>query len=213
MAYITPPTAAGQAITNALWNTYIRDNFQASAPDIFTNAGDIFYGTGADTGTRLGIGSAGQTLKVNSAGNAPEWTSGGLTRASRSGAQSIPNATNTPISFDTEARDDDGLWVIGSPTVFTIPKAGIWYFGSSVAYDSNSTGFRETRLRVNGSVATYGVTDSRTAVNGGATALTITAIGILAVSDTIDVAVWQNSGGNLNMSSTVCTMWATFIAV
>lgn len=36
-------------------------------------AGDLAYGTGADTGTRLGIGTANQILRVNSGATAPEW--------------------------------------------------------------------------------------------------------------------------------------------
>lgn len=36
-------------------------------------AGDLLYGTGADTYTRLGIGAAGRVLKVNSGATAPEW--------------------------------------------------------------------------------------------------------------------------------------------
>ena len=39
----------------------------------FDAAGDLVYGTGADTFTKLGIGTAGQVLKVNSGATAPEW--------------------------------------------------------------------------------------------------------------------------------------------
>lgn len=38
-------------------------------------AGDLIYGTANDTFTRLGIGTAGQVLKVNSGATAPEWGS------------------------------------------------------------------------------------------------------------------------------------------
>lgn len=40
-----------------------------------TTAGDILYGTASATAARLGIGTAGQVLKVNSGANAPEWAS------------------------------------------------------------------------------------------------------------------------------------------
>jgi hypothetical protein len=36
-------------------------------------AGDLIYASGTATLTRLGIGAAGQFLRVNSGGNAPEW--------------------------------------------------------------------------------------------------------------------------------------------
>jgi len=41
--------------------------------DVVTTAGDLIYGTGADAVTRLGIGTAGQVLAVNSGATAPEW--------------------------------------------------------------------------------------------------------------------------------------------
>jgi len=41
--------------------------------DIVTTAGDLIYGTAADTVARLGIGTAGQVLTVNSGATAPEW--------------------------------------------------------------------------------------------------------------------------------------------
>ena len=41
--------------------------------DLVTTAGDLVYGTGADTMVRLGIGTAGQVLTVNSGATAPEW--------------------------------------------------------------------------------------------------------------------------------------------
>ena len=44
-----------------------------SSTDLITTAGDILYGTAADTVARLGIGTAGQFLKVNSGATAPEW--------------------------------------------------------------------------------------------------------------------------------------------
>jgi hypothetical protein len=51
--------------------------------DIVTTAGDVLYGSAADTLARLGIGTAGQLLSVNSGATAPEWVnppaSGGMT--------------------------------------------------------------------------------------------------------------------------------------
>ncbi len=41
--------------------------------DVVTTAGDLLYATAADTVTRLGIGTVGQVLQVNSGATAPEW--------------------------------------------------------------------------------------------------------------------------------------------
>jgi len=48
-----------------------------SSTDLITTAGDLLYGTAADTVARLGIGTAGQVLKVNSGATAPEWGAAG----------------------------------------------------------------------------------------------------------------------------------------
>jgi hypothetical protein len=67
MPYNTPPTkSTGDTFTAAEWNSYIRDNFAASAPDIFTTKGDLVVATGPNVGTRLGIGSNGQRLAADS---------------------------------------------------------------------------------------------------------------------------------------------------
>jgi len=44
-----------------------------SSTDLITTAGDLLYGTAADTVARLGIGTASQVLAVNSSATAPEW--------------------------------------------------------------------------------------------------------------------------------------------
>ena len=66
-----------------------------------TTAGDTLYGTGSGTFSRLGIGTAGQVLKVNSGATAPEWGaaggSSGLTLIQRS---SFSNVAGTSTTFD-----------------------------------------------------------------------------------------------------------------
>lgn len=66
-----------------------------SSTDLITTAGDILYGTAADTVARLGIGTANQVLTVNSGATAPEWktpSAGGMT------------VIAGPTSFDTSSQ-------------------------------------------------------------------------------------------------------------
>lgn len=73
MAWSTPRTwVAGETITAAKLNT-IRDNLEETVPGVVAAAGDIIYATGANAIAILPIGSASQTLKVNSGATAPEW--------------------------------------------------------------------------------------------------------------------------------------------
>ena len=63
-------------------------------------AGDLIYATADNTVARLGIGTAGQVLKVNSGATAPEWgaaASGALALIQRS---SFSNVANTSTTFD-----------------------------------------------------------------------------------------------------------------
>lgn len=62
----------------------------------FDAAGDLIYGTGSDTFTKLGIGTAGQVLKVNSGATAPEWgtaSSGSLIKISRQTFSNVASYT------------------------------------------------------------------------------------------------------------------------
>ena len=58
-ATVSLGSGGGSMATDTLWNV----------------AGDLAYGTGSDTSTRLGIGTVGQLLQVNAGATAPEWTS------------------------------------------------------------------------------------------------------------------------------------------
>lgn len=60
------------ATANAVKTSY--DLAAAAIPkSTVTTAGDVIYATGSGAVTRLGIGTAGQVLKVNSGATAPEW--------------------------------------------------------------------------------------------------------------------------------------------
>lgn len=65
----------------------------------FDAAGDLVYGTGADTFTKLALGTAGQVLKVNSGATAPEWG------AAAAGALTL--ITSTTVSAATSKSVDN----------------------------------------------------------------------------------------------------------
>ena len=84
-----------------------------SSTDLITTAGDILYGTAADTVARLGIGTAGQVLKVNSGATAPEWGAAG------SGAVVAVKAafkSNTFTTTSTSFTDITDLSITYTPT-------------------------------------------------------------------------------------------------
>src|SRR3972149_1027593 len=103
MAYsVVPTVATGDLWTAANHNTYIRDNFLAGVPGIFTAAGDLAYASAPGAASRLPIGAVGKTLRVSS-GNLPAWEEISLKTAQikRTTNQNIPNGTDTVVTFTT----------------------------------------------------------------------------------------------------------------
>jgi hypothetical protein len=88
-----------------------------SSTDLITTAGDLLYGTAADTVARLGIGTAGQVLKVNSGATAPEW---GAAPAGGGKVLQVVEGTNAVESSTTSSTyADTGLSVSITPSSAT----------------------------------------------------------------------------------------------
>jgi hypothetical protein len=76
MAYTKVPTkSTGDLWTAADHNTYIKNNFAAGVPDIFTTKGDIAVATAANIAARLEVGTDGQMLVADSSeSTGMKWT-------------------------------------------------------------------------------------------------------------------------------------------
>jgi hypothetical protein len=131
----TANTAAGAAQTTAN---------DAIAKSTVTTAGDIIY-RNATVPVRLGIGTAGQILQVNSGATAPEWTTPAATgfvgaSAFRTNSNLAVNSgvatavTMTSESFDTNAFHDNST----NTSRMTIPsgKAGKYLLVGSISFDT-----------------------------------------------------------------------------
>lgn len=103
-----------------------------SSTDLITTAGDLLYGTAADTVARLGIGTAGQVLKVNAGATAPEWgaagaTSGPAFRAFRNtSTQSVTADTWTKVQLNGETFDTASCFDSTTNFRFTPTTAGYY---------------------------------------------------------------------------------------
>lgn len=72
MAWTTPRTwVAGEMVTDVMMNVHIRDNENETVPAKVQAAGDMIYATGANTVTRLAIGTNGSVLMANN--GTPTW--------------------------------------------------------------------------------------------------------------------------------------------
>ena len=168
----------------------------------FDAAGDLVYGTGADTFTKLALGTAGQVLKVNSGATAPEWGAASSSYVGvgvyKSGNQSINNSTDTALTWDTEDFDTDSFHSTSTNTSrFTIPsgKAGKYLLSGTLWWEANANGLRAIKMYKNGSLIHQTVLLSGT--NDG-TGTPVSFVFDLAVADYLEVFVRQSSGGALN---------------
>jgi hypothetical protein len=177
----------------------------AIAKTTLTTAGDVLY-RNATVPVRLGIGTAGQVLTVNSGATAPEWatpaagsTFAGCAVYKVTTSQSLANDTDTDVSFNAEDFDTDGYHDNSTNnTRITIPagKAGKYLLQTAIAFASNSTGVRSVGFRKN---ATSKLGDIiAPALSGFAQRVQHLYVADLAEGDYVTVEVNQNSGGSLN---------------
>jgi len=79
----------------------------------FDAAGDLVYGTGADTFTKLSLGTAGQVLTVNSGATATQWS----TPAAGGKVLQVVSATSTTATtITTDTMADTGITATITPT-------------------------------------------------------------------------------------------------
>jgi len=180
-----------------------------SSTDLITTAGDILYGTAADTVARLGIGTAGQVLKVNSGATAPEWGAAGgaafvgciATRTS--GSQATGTATYTVITMPSEELDTDGFHDTSTNTSrFTIPSGkGGKYLVNCLVSLSQSPGTQSilaialngTRVSTNG----YDSGSFYTEKNGADQLVGASTTIVAAATDYIEIQIYTSNNCNI----------------
>jgi hypothetical protein len=164
-----------------------------------TTTGDTIYSSSGSTPTRLGIGTAGQVLQVNSGATAPEWATpaGGSTfvgaEAYTTSNTSLSNGTYTAILWNSENYDTDGFHSTSTNTSrMTIPagKAGKYIITASWASSSPSTsGQRLIQIRKNGTA----IKQYNPAVSSYIS-ITISAVVNAAVNDYFEIFAYADPG-------------------
>jgi hypothetical protein len=166
-----------------------------------TTAGDVDYYTTSTAKARLGIGTAGQVLTVNSGATAPEWaTPAGaafvgcrITQATGTN-QTISNNTSTDLTFDSETYDTDGFHDnVTNNARITIPagKGGKYQITGHVEWINGVTGIRNIYIFKNGTsqIATTTLPTQSSDFN-----LEVNSTADLTAGDYITLQVYQNSG-------------------
>jgi hypothetical protein len=118
--------------------------------------------------------------------------------------QSIPNATLTIVSWESELFDNGNFFNILSPTLFTISTAGHYLILAEVTWFT-SPGAIVSRFLLNGATVIQGLT----AGSGAALSKhSILNIGLFNATDTLALQVQQNSGGALNFEAALGNFFA-----
>ena len=121
-------------------------------------------------------------------------------RAYNSAAISIPNNTETALTFDSERWDTDTMHSTVSNTGrLTATTAGQYVISANIGFAANATGYRYCTIRLNGvtpiaSHAAVGFSNDTNYFNLSTTYN-------LAATDYVDIVVFQNSGAALNVTS------------
>lgn len=114
-----------------------------------------------------------------------------------SASQPTTAGTTVPITLNTPVIATDIGGCTHNAGKITVPKAGLWLVSARVrwAAASTATGYRSLMIRRNG------VREAEFVLPGAA--VVMTSIGLLPVAtaagDYIDMAIWQTSGGGLDV--------------
>ena len=172
-----------------------------------TTKGDVFTFSTVDA--RIGVGANNTVLTADSAeATGLKWATpaSGSTyigaSISMSANQSIPNTTDTKLSWDTEQWDTTAIHAAGSPTRMTVPTGynGKWRVSGQIITASGSGGV-EISIYVNGTRYVAGTPNFGSPQLGSSRGCDV-AMNLelnLSVADYVELECWQNSGGSLNV--------------
>lgn len=201
---VVPSAITGQTLSAAQWNTQVRDNINGIW--VLTTAGDMLYATGATAAARLSAGTAYKTMRMNSAGNAPEWQGflgGKVIRATNQSVATLPTTTN--VQFASASISRLATWSSGDNTKLTIGVSGVYIIGATWSIDGGS-GYREVNVLKNAGSA---VLESRYPTAAGETTYTtISDLLALSAGDYLQLQIKHNQGSTINLRA--ASLWVSF---
>ena len=120
-------------------------------------------------------------------------------RVYNSAAISIPDNTNTALTFNSERYDNDSIHSTSSNTSrLTATTAGVYQITGHVGFQAGTTGRRQINLRVNGS--TYiAIQDLPGTVPSSEVYLSVSADYKLDAGDYVELVAYQNDGSARNV--------------
>jgi len=177
-------------------------NFLSGSSPV-TTKGDLYGYSTVDA--RIPVGTNDHVLTADSAQSlGVKWAAaaGGAldtARMSRSNAQTISNNTVTVVAFDTEDWDDNGSIVDLANEQLDIQDTGKYQLHATTDWsNSSATGDRAVGFYL--STGTILARTSRTGTTGHRNEISISHLASLSSGDSVELRVFQNSGGNLDLA-------------
>jgi hypothetical protein len=152
---LTDSTSSTSTTTAATPNS-VKTSYDLAAAAVpkstVTTAGDVIYATGSGAVTRLGIGTSGQVLTVNSGATAPSWTTpasaGGLTLVT---SQTIGSAVSSvTVTSAFSATYDNYLILVSGGVGSADSNLALTLGSTTTGYHYNSIYMLYSSATVNG---------------------------------------------------------------
>ena len=116
-----------------------------------------------------------------------------------SGNQSIPNAADTDLTFDTEEYDTDTMHsTVTNQERIVAKTAGVYLVSCGVEFAANTTGSRQVKITVN-NASVVGYQNTTSTLNNVVVRLNVAAQIYMDVDDYVKAVVYQDSAGSLNV--------------
>jgi hypothetical protein len=122
-------------------------------------------------------------------------------RAKRGSATAITTATWTVVPFDAEDHDTDGFHSTSVNTSrMTVPPGmgGLYLVAATTPWDNSASGSRYIAITLNGALRSQ---LQQLGQNASGQDRAVTDVIKLAAGDYVEISVYQDSGGNLNVQS------------
>lgn len=121
--------------------------------------------------------------------------------AYRTTTLSVATSTDTTVTWEAATGNGLGWWSAGTnPTRVTVRAAGRYFASSFSRWAANGTGLRTAEIRLNGTTV-IGRAGLAFAAAGSPTQFSVVSPPVdLAIGDYVELIVWQNSGGALDLS-------------
>lgn len=116
--------------------------------------------------------------------------------------QAIPSGSVRKVNWNAESFDIGEFHDNASNnTRLTVPETGIYQINALIAWETNGSGDRLLSVLKNGTLTQ--LSDTKTPVTGSSTTQSISGMLELAAGDFIELSVFQSSGSELDLISTI----------